>query len=136
MKDTGDRQQFASGAVRDTTAGKPRPELVSPFATERVARLSADGAVKYAPRNWEAGMPFSRCVASLERHLLAFKMGKVDEDHLAAIAWNAQALLHYEAGIAHGFLPPDLDDMPHYLTPKPARTAPNPRAGLRRVRRA
>ena len=50
------------------------------------------GAAKYAERNWENGMPFTRCVASLKRHLMKFQQGKRDEDHLAAIMFNAMAL--------------------------------------------
>jgi hypothetical protein len=41
-------------------------------------------------------------------------MGRTDEDHLAAIAVNAQFIMHYEAMIERGVLPPSLDDMPKY----------------------
>jgi hypothetical protein len=80
----------------------------------RIGEWLRKGAKKYAERNWEAGMPISRCVASLCRHLEAFKMGRTDEDHLAAIAVNAQFIMHYEAMIERGVLPPSLDDMPKY----------------------
>ncbi len=115
MKDSGKRQEFESGAVRDTADGKPRPDLQSPYAQERIGHWLRLGAEKYAERNWEQGMSFSRCIASLERHLVAFKMGKYDEDHLAAIAVNAQFLMHYEEMIDLGVLPDTLDDMPHYV---------------------
>jgi len=114
MHDSGTRQKFATGAVRDAATGKPRPDLVSPFAEERIGKWMALGAEKYSERNWEAGIPISRCIASLSRHLMAYKAGKNDEDHLAAIAVNAQFIMHYEAMIAAGVLPPTLDDMPHY----------------------
>lgn len=114
MHDSGKRQEFESGAVRDSADGKPRPDLQSPYAQERIGHWLRLGAEKYAERNWEAGMSFSRCVASIERHLLAFKMGKKDEDHLAAIAVNAQFLMHYEAMVKGYVLPASLDDMPHY----------------------
>jgi hypothetical protein len=65
-------------------------------------------------RNWENGMPFSRCVASLKRHVMKFQHGKRDEDHLAAIMFNAMALIHYEEMIERGLLPATLNDMPHY----------------------
>jgi hypothetical protein len=35
MQDSGKREAFESGAVRDTAEGKPRPDLISPFAAER-----------------------------------------------------------------------------------------------------
>lgn len=114
MHDSGKRQKFESGAVRDSADGKPRPDLQSPYAQERIGHWLRLGAEKYAERNWEAGMNFSRCVASIERHLMAFKMGKRDEDHLAAIAVNAQFLIHFEEMIKMGLLPDSLDDMPGY----------------------
>ena len=57
-------------------------------------------------------MPFSRCVASLKRHLMRFQQGLQDEDHLAAIMFNAMALIHYEEMIERGVLPAELNDMP------------------------
>jgi hypothetical protein len=55
----------------------------------------------------------------MERHLIEYKKGKTDEDHLAAIAWNAMAIMHYQEMIKLGHLPPELDDMPKYLQQKP-----------------
>lgn len=114
MHDSRKRQKFASGAVRDAAEGKPRPDLISPYANLRIGEWLREGAEKYSERNWEAGMPISRCVASLCRHLEAFKMGRTDEDHLAAIVVNAQFIMHYEAMIERGVLPASLDDMPKY----------------------
>jgi len=114
MKDSGQRESFDTGAVRDGGAAKPRPDLISPYAMMRTGEWLAEGAIKYAPRNWEKGMPISRCIESLERHLQKYKMGLVDEDHLAAIVVNAQFIMHYEAMIERGMLPKELDNMPHY----------------------
>jgi hypothetical protein len=75
------------------------------------------GAAKYAERNWERGMPFTRCVASLKRHVMRYQQGKRDEDHLAAIMFNAMALIHYEEMIERGLLPSELNDMPVYGKP-------------------
>lgn len=114
MEDSGKREEFESGAVRDAAEGKSRPDLVSPYAEERIGQWMAKGAEKYDERNWEKGMSISRCVASISRHLIAFKMGLQNEDHLAAIAVNAQFIMHYEAMIGMGKLPITLDDMPDY----------------------
>lgn len=114
MEDSGKRKEFDSGAVRDSAEDKPRPDLISPYAQWRKGEWLRLGAVKYAERNWEKGMLFSRCVASMFRHLLQYMMGKDNEDHLAAIAVNAEFLMHYENRIAAGDLPATLDDMPHY----------------------
>lgn len=114
MHDSGNRQAFATGAVRDTADGKPRLGLISPFALRRLGAWLTLGAAKYEPRNWEKGMPFSRVVDSLERHVQAFKAGDKSEDHLAAVMCNAMFLAHYQELIERNMLPADLDDMPDY----------------------
>ncbi|MCL2744431.1 MAG: DUF5664 domain-containing protein [Planctomycetaceae bacterium] len=73
MQDSGKREEFATGAVRDAAEGKSRVDLISPFAMERLGEWLRQGAEKYASRNWEKGIPISRMVASLYRHLLKFQ---------------------------------------------------------------
>lgn len=114
MHDSGKRQDFESGAVRDTADGKPRPDLISPHANLREGAWMEKGARKYAERNWEKGIPISRCVASMCRHLEAYKLGQTDEDHLAAIRTNASFIMHYEAEIKAGRMSKAIDDMPKY----------------------
>ena len=114
MHDSGTREQFDTGAVRDAVGAKPRPDLISPFAMMRLGEWLRKGAEKYSDRNWERGIPVSRCVASLYRHLLAYQMGQRDEDHMAAVMCNAMFVLHYEEMIKRGVLPPELEDMPSY----------------------
>jgi len=115
MIDNGKRQSFGKGmAIRDTADDKPRPDLISPFADERLGHWLRMGARKYAERNWEKGMPFSRCVASLRRHVMRYQQGRRDEDHLAAVLFNAMALIHYEEMIERSVLPASLNDMPIY----------------------
>jgi len=122
MNDSGKRQSFGKGrAIRDTADGKPRPDLISPFLEERVGHWLRIGAKKYAERNWEHGMNFTRAVASLQRHLMQYKQGLRNEDHLAAIVCNAMFLIHYEEMIERGVLPAALNDMPCYTARKPAR---------------
>ena len=117
MNDSGKRQEFETGAVRDTSEGKPRPELISPVAEKRLAKWLATGAEKYEPRNWEKGINLSRHIASLKRHLIEYQLGCTDEDHLAAIMCNAMFVLHTDAMIQRGVLPPTLDDRPEYGEP-------------------
>ncbi len=114
MHDGGKRQSFSTGAVRDTAEGKPRPDLISPFALMRLGEWLRLGAEKYNERNWEQGIPIQRCIASLYRHLLAYQAGENDEDHMAAIMCNAMFIIHNEEMIADGVLPAELDDMPVY----------------------
>jgi len=115
MKDSGKRQQFNDGAVRDTADGKSRPDLISPFFMMRLGNWLMLGAKKYCERNWEKGIPNSRCLASLMRHICQYVMGNQDEDHLAAMACNVMFLMHNEEAVKHGILPKEIDDMPKYL---------------------
>lgn len=43
---------------------------------------------KYADRNWEKGMKFSRYLDSAERHINQYKKGDDSEDNLSAVVWN------------------------------------------------
>jgi hypothetical protein len=96
LPDSGKREKFESGAVRDVQEDKPRYDLIPPGPLYRLAMHYTNGAKKYGERNYEKGMPTSRIIASLMRHVEAFRLGDKSEDHLAAVAWNAFALMFYE----------------------------------------
>ncbi len=106
--DSGQRENFDSGMVRDTREGKGRYDLISPFALKRIADVYERGAKKYEDRNWEKGAPFGRFLDSAMRHIQQYMMGESDEDHLGQAAWNLMAVMHLEA--TH----PELDDRPDY----------------------
>lgn len=111
VKDSGARQEFTTGSVRDTNIGKGRFDLISPIALKRLAILYQNGAVKYDAWNWSKGQPLSRYLDSATRHLYCFMAGDDSEDHLAAVAWNVFSYMHTEQWIGEGVLPPELDDM-------------------------
>lgn len=115
VKDSGKRQEFSTGSVRDTRAGKGRFDLISPIALKRLAQHYENGSIKYGDRNWEKGQPLSRYLDSLIRHAYCLLEGKKDEDHASAIAWNAMAYVHTEEMIKRGLLPQELNDMPIYV---------------------
>lgn len=94
VKDSGNRQQFDTGAVRDTSDNKPRPDLISPFFLDRLGQHMRKGAEKYTEWNWAKGIPNSRCYESALHHLMQFAQGDVQEDHLAAAAFNIMAMIH------------------------------------------
>src|SRR6187399_1313572 len=52
--------------------GKIRYDLLEPFAITELAKVFTKGAEKYADRNWEKGMKWSKMRASLGRHLAAY----------------------------------------------------------------
>lgn len=107
-RSSGNQQKFSSGAQRDTSSGKTRPDLISVKQLRRQGDLMARGAQHYGDRNWENGMPASRFLESLERHLLAYKEGERSEDHLAAICFNAGGIMHFE-----GTEWDDINEAPH-----------------------
>ena len=112
VQDSGDRREWSTGSVRDIRAGKGRFDLISPIALKRLARHYENGAVKYGDRNWEKGQPLQSYMDSLIRHAYIFLAGDRSEEHLAAVAWNAFALIHTQELIAQGKLPKELDDLP------------------------
>jgi len=107
LKQSGKKETFPEGAQRDSQKGKPRYDLIPPRALKRVADLYTKGAEHYGDRNWEKGMKFSRFFASLLRHAYQFSMGETDEDHLAAVVFNALAIMHFQETYRY-----DLEDIP------------------------
>ena len=114
LPDTGGRTLFASGAVRDAMVGKGLPSQIPPQAIRRLALRFEQGASKYGLDNWRKGLPLSRFVDAIIRHTLAAAEGQTDDDHLAAIVWNASAWMETETRIDNGDLDADLNDLPHH----------------------
>lgn len=110
IKDSGDRTQFETGAVRDMHEGKGRCDLLPPLALLRVAKHFEAGAVKYGDRNWEKGIPMHSFLDSGIRHLLKYMAGQTDEDHLVAAAWNILCALETEEKR------PEMQDIPARMT--------------------
>lgn len=115
VKDSGKRQEFSTGSVRDTNVGKGRYDLISPIILRRLAKHYENGAKKYGDRNWEKGQPLSRYFDSAVRHLYKYLEGYRDEDHLSAAIWNIGAMIHTEELIERKMLPENLNDLPNYL---------------------
>lgn len=114
LPDSGARTEFDTGAVRDAMAGKGLPSCIPPLSIRRLAKHYEAGAKKYALHNWMQGIPLSRYFDALIRHSLAAAEGKTDEDHLAAIMWNAASFMWTEEMIERGELPKELNDLPYY----------------------
>ena len=94
--DSGERETFPSGMVRDTRTGKGRFDLISPYALLRLAQVYERGAVKYEEYNWLKGSSYMRFIDSALRHIQQWEMGMRDEDHLAAASWNLFCVMHFE----------------------------------------
>lgn len=65
----------SEGVKYDT--GKVRMELFPPEAMVAISQILTFGAQKYADRNWEQGMSWSRVYGALLRHLMAWWGAKI-----------------------------------------------------------
>lgn len=96
--DSGRRDRYESGMVRDTQDGKPRFDLLLPLGVPyreqlltRVAALMERGALKYGERNWESKFDekaLARAKSSALRHVVQWFTDEDDEDHAAAAVFN------------------------------------------------
>lgn len=96
-KDSGERQSFESGMVRDTTAGKVQWHRVADGPMlKRWAELLTRGAEKYPDvdhgvPNWTLADGFEelhRFKQSAFRHFMQWYNNEQDEDHAAAVMFN------------------------------------------------
>lgn len=92
IKDSGVRESFDSGMVRDTQDGKVLFLLLRDGPMfERWAQHLTGGAQKYDARNWmkAAGeAELERFRHSAARHFEQWLRGDTDEDHAAAVFFN------------------------------------------------
>ena len=115
LKDSGQRETFATGSVRDIRTNKGRYDLLPAHAIYRLARVYQKGAAKYGDDNWRKGQPVRRTLDSALRHLFEFMEGYRDEDHLAQAMWNLAAAIETLEGVRRGALPKELDDLPSWI---------------------
>ncbi len=94
--------------------GKAAFSLLPWDAVREVAHVFTKGAEKYAPRNWEKGLTYSRIFSSTQRHLTSWFQDRqtLDPDgtglrQIAQAAWGCLVLLAFEL---RGRT--DLDDRP------------------------
>ena len=92
IKDSGERQQFESGMVRDVTDDKIDYTLaIDGPMFKRLAIHLTKGAIKYAKRNWMQARgreEYDRFRESATRHFYQWLNGETDEDHAAATIFN------------------------------------------------
>ena len=92
IKDSGERQQFAGGMVRDVATDKTDYSLIldGPMFTRWAEHLT-NGAKKYEKRNWmkaSSSAEYDRFRESALRHFIQWYNGDTDEDHAAAVFFN------------------------------------------------
>ena len=106
IKDSGDRTEFATGAVRDMHAGKGRMDLLPWGAIMEVSKHCEEGALKYGEHTADKGIPTHSLCDSAARHLAKYLDGWTDEPHRRAAVWNLLWALQME--LKH----PELVDTP------------------------
>lgn len=95
-KFSGTKDEYETGATRDTREGKGRYDLISPLFLKRLAKVLEAGAKNHGDHNWKKGIPYSRLIDSSLRHISQFNEGMRDEDHLVQAVSNLMFLIHFE----------------------------------------
>ena len=113
IKDSGKRQEFNTGSVRDTNENKGRFDLLPYYSLTKLAQHFEKGGKKYSLNNWRLGQPLSRYFDSAQRHMAKFAMGFKDEPHLDAAIWNLLCLMETQKRIELGQLNENLNDFPY-----------------------
>lgn len=95
VKDSGAREEFDSGMVRDTEDGKADFTLIrrGPMFVRWAVHMTK-GAIKYGRHNWTAANSedeLERFKRSAARHFEQWLDGERDEDHAAAVMFNLNA---------------------------------------------
>ena len=111
-KQMDDKSTKKKGGGLRLNEGKARYDLIHPVAEAGLVKVLTAGANKYAERNWELGMPWSKVIASLKRHLAAIERGEdfdheTGELHINHLQCNAHFLSAYYSIYPQG------DDRPH-----------------------
>ena len=88
IKDSGERTEFETGAVRDMHDGKGRFDLLPMCVLMRLAKHYENGSKKYGDRNWEKGIPAHSFADSAFRHFVKYMDGWTDEEQPNAAIWH------------------------------------------------
>lgn len=88
---------YKGGSFRDRTPGKGIYSPMPMNSLRRLAQRYEYGQLKYGKSDaYKDGLPVLDCMDSLLRHAVAYMDGDNSEDHMAAIAWNAFAVMFME----------------------------------------
>lgn len=103
VKDSGVREEYDNGFVRDTEDGKhdltwlfgmSNLDLIPQEMLERFVVHMTLGAIKYGANNWQRAQTAesaARFRRSAARHMNQWLLGDRDEDHASAIVFNVWA---------------------------------------------
>ena len=106
IKDSGNRTEFETGAVRDMHENKGDMASIPWESILRRSRHYENGAKKYSRWNFRKGIPVSSFIDSACRHLAKYQCGYDEEDHLSAAAFNILGAMLMENTM------PEMQDLP------------------------
>lgn len=106
IKDSGQRTEFSTGAVRDMHEGKGRMDLLPWAAIMELSKHCEEGALKYGERNIDKGVPMHSLLDSALRHIAKYMEGHDDEPHLRAALWNLAWAMQFDVTM------PKMQDIP------------------------
>lgn len=114
VKDSGKREQYTSGMVRDTVDGKTNYALVydGPMLRRWAEHITKAAMTKYGKRNWmkASGEPeLERFRESAARHFAQWMAGETDEDHAAAVIFNLNGYEYLKDKLEKGRDSVDID---------------------------
>lgn len=86
----------AESEGRKDDRGKAPHHLIAPEIQDALAAVLEFGAQKYAPRNWEKGMSWSRPFSALMRHMWAWWRGeRADPETGMSHLWHAACCIMF-----------------------------------------
>ena len=108
----GGQRKFSTGAVRSTSVDHLAYDKIPPIGLRRLAERCKKGEINYPGEyqglNWLKGLPASDVINHMMAHFEKYRSGDRTEDHLAALAWGAFVLMHYEEAM------PEMMDVNRY----------------------
>jgi hypothetical protein len=100
-RNNNEESQLGKETAARFDSGKPRYDLIPPYALHELVLVYTYGCHKYDPDNWWKGMQWRKVIGPMLRHIFKWMRGeKYDQEsglhHLAHAAWNAIALFCYQ----------------------------------------
>lgn len=89
-------EQQGNGGNRESRKNRGRFDLITYEAAHALAVWCELGAEKYGDRNWENGLSVKDTISRMVGHAIKASNGWTDEDHLAAVMWNAMCAITME----------------------------------------
>lgn len=90
-------------------SGKPRMELLDPYAMGQVSLVLTKGADKYSAYNWTNGIAYGRMLGAALRHIFAY-IGGEDLDKETGLPHIAHAMAELMFLLGMSQRHPELDD--------------------------